>query len=130
MHYIKLQEAPRTRLRAREIARQIGVPTTEVLKVLKDMGEYVRSAASYVEAPIIREVHERFGVTYAIEVSPSPAVPDSVADQQPGGLPPPPRRVKRDNHPLMGEISPRRDHNATVESDGAGGARLGDLARR
>lgn len=122
MRYIRLQEPPRTRLRAREIARQIGVPPSEVLQVLADMGEYVRSAASYVEAPIIREVHERFGVKYAVEVCPSPPMEDSVADHQPRGLQPPTRRVKRDNHPLMGEVTPRRDHDASNDSDGASGS--------
>lgn len=105
MRHIKLEEPPRTRLRVHHIAKEIGVSSQVVLEVLEEIGEYVKSSQSLVEAPIIRRVHERFGVTYA---SPARAAESfeaptsSSGPHNPEGLAAPPRRPKRDNHPLMG----------------------------
>lgn len=52
---------------------------------------------SYVEVPVIRQVHERFGVTYAAKPETSTEQPS----QPLLGITPPPRSVKRDNNPYM-----------------------------
>lgn len=122
MRHIKLEEPPRTRLRVHHIAKEIGVSSQEVLEVLEEIGEYVKSSQSLVEAPIIRRVHERFGVTYASPVRSAETVEaptSSSSPHNPRGLAAPPRRPKRDNHPLMGEISPRREREAYVDSSPA-----------
>jgi hypothetical protein len=106
-------------MRVRDIAKQLGVPPAEVLQVLEDMGEYVKSHASYVEAPVIRRLHERFGVTYGVADRPTHSASITGRGAPTEGLAPPPRRTKRDNHPLMGEISPRRVLDSSLDSRSA-----------
>ena len=119
MRYTRLQESPRARMRVRDIAKQLGVPPAEVLQMLEDMGEYVKSHASYIETPVIRKLHERLGVTYSAATRPTHS--DSVTGREAPteGLPPPPRRTKRDNHPLTGEVSPRRVLDPSLDSSPA-----------
>ena len=129
MRHIKLHEPPRARLRVRDIAKEIDVSAREVLAVLNDINEYVKNSASFVEAPIIRRVHEIFGVTDG--PPPSPGWPDRLpTPHSPTGLTPPPKRRKRDNHPLMGEISPRRDGNAHPDSGSTESASTASWAGR
>lgn len=122
MRHMKLQQPPRSRQRVREVARDVGISAEELLQVLSEMGEYVKSTSSYIEAPIIRRVHERFVVT------PSSPKPTSSAPQKPQpkrsiaspGLAPPSRRTKRDNHPLMDEPGPRSDRDVACHSRSVG----------
>ncbi|BCR81345.1 translation initiation factor IF-2 [Arachnia rubra] len=46
--------------RVHEIAKEIGITSKELLKKLTDMGEYVSSASSTLEAPVVRKVREAF----------------------------------------------------------------------
>ncbi|WP_293787616.1 translation initiation factor IF-2 [uncultured Aeromicrobium sp.] len=48
-------------VRVHELAREFGVPSKVVLSTLKEMGEYVKSASSTVEAPVVRRLHEEHG---------------------------------------------------------------------
>lgn len=48
-------------VRVHELAKEFGVESKEVLAVLKDMGEYVKSAASSVEPPVARRLEEEHG---------------------------------------------------------------------
>ena len=41
-------------VRVHELAKEFGVPSKVILSTLSDMGEYVKSASSTVEAPVIR----------------------------------------------------------------------------
>ena len=45
-------------VRVHELAREFGVESKVVLSTLKDMGEYVKSASSTVEAPVVRRLTE------------------------------------------------------------------------
>ncbi|MGH3424758.1 MAG: translation initiation factor IF-2 N-terminal domain-containing protein, partial [Nocardioidaceae bacterium] len=49
------------KVRVHELAKEFGVPSKVVLSTLSDMGEYVRSASSTVEAPVERRLKEQFG---------------------------------------------------------------------
>jgi len=51
--------------RVHELAKELGVESKVVLNTLKDMGEYVKSASSTVEAPVIRRLKEEHGDTLA-----------------------------------------------------------------
>ena len=42
--------------RVHELAKEFGVTSKEVLAALQDMGEFVKSASSTVEPPVIRRV--------------------------------------------------------------------------
>ena len=47
------------KVRVYELAKELGVESKTVLSMLKDMGEFVRSASSTVEAPVERRLKER-----------------------------------------------------------------------
>jgi hypothetical protein len=123
MRYIKLQQPPRSRERVREVAKDVGVSARQLLDVLRQLGEFLPSAAGYIEAPVIRKVHDYYGVTYDT-LPPVPgkdAAPPSLA----GGLRPPAKRKRRENHPLMNDPSRFRDQgpDATYAWDRPGAAR-------
>ncbi len=46
--------------RVHEIAKEIGITSKELLKKLTEMGEYVSSASSTLEAPVVRRVREAY----------------------------------------------------------------------
>ncbi|MCL1923142.1 MAG: translation initiation factor IF-2 [Propionibacteriaceae bacterium] len=46
--------------RVHELAKELGLDSKTVLATLKEMGEYVRSASSTVEAPVERRLREKF----------------------------------------------------------------------
>ncbi|MCT1866199.1 translation initiation factor IF-2 [Dermabacter sp. p3-SID358] len=48
------------KLRVHELAKELGMPSKEVLAKLKDMGEFVTSASSTIEAPVARRVRAAF----------------------------------------------------------------------
>ena len=51
------------KVRVHELAKEFGVESKVVLSTLSDMGEYVRSASSTVEPPVVRRLNEQFGET-------------------------------------------------------------------
>ncbi|MBO0840616.1 MAG: translation initiation factor IF-2 N-terminal domain-containing protein, partial [Sciscionella sp.] len=46
--------------RVHELAKELGVTSKEVLAKLKDLGEFVKSASSTVEAPVARRLRDAF----------------------------------------------------------------------
>ena len=48
------------KVRVYELARELGVESKEIVAKLKDMGEFVRSASSTVEPPVIKKLKEAF----------------------------------------------------------------------
>ena len=50
-------------VRVHELAKEFGVPSKVILSTLSDMGEYVKSASSTVEAPVVRRLTEEHGDT-------------------------------------------------------------------
>jgi translation initiation factor IF-2 len=69
--------------RVHELAKELGVESKIVLAKLKEMGEFVKSASSTVEAPVARRLREVFVATPAAPVAP-PAPAPPVA--QPAGV--------------------------------------------
>ncbi|HYP44356.1 MAG TPA: translation initiation factor IF-2 [Propionibacteriaceae bacterium] len=51
------------KVRVYELAKELGVESKTVLSMLKDMGEFVRSASSTVEAPVERRLKEKLSST-------------------------------------------------------------------
>jgi len=47
------------KVRVYELAKELGVESKVVLKKLSDMGEFVRSASSTIEAPVVRRLRDR-----------------------------------------------------------------------
>lgn len=49
------------KVRVYELAKEFGVESKVVMAKLQDMGEFVRSASSTIEAPVVRKLTEAFG---------------------------------------------------------------------
>ena len=49
--------------RVYDLAKELGVSSKDVLNKLKDMGEFVKSASSTVEAPVVRKIKNAFAKT-------------------------------------------------------------------
>ena len=48
------------KVRVHELAKEIGVTSKRLLEVLKESGEFVTSASSSIEAPVVRKAREYF----------------------------------------------------------------------
>lgn len=48
------------KVRVHELAKEIGVTSKKLLEVLKSEGEFVKSASSSIEAPVVRKAREYF----------------------------------------------------------------------
>jgi translation initiation factor IF-2 len=55
--------------RVHELAKELGVQSKTVLAKLKDMGEFVKSASSTVEAPVARRLREEMAASTASETA-------------------------------------------------------------
>ena len=53
------------KVRVYELAKEFGVESKAVMDQLKEMGEFVRSASSTIEAPVVRRLKEAFASTAA-----------------------------------------------------------------
>ena len=70
------------KVRVYELAKELGLESKDLLATLKDMGEFVRSASSTIEAPVVRRVSEKVkgggkpaGGAPAASPAPAPASP-------------------------------------------------------
>lgn len=106
MHYIKLEEAPRERLRVYEVAKRVGRSCAEILALLADLDEYAPHRNSMLEPPVVRRIYVALELTPPER--PTPRSPDVLTPRPTSGLTPPKPRPRRDNNPLMGTISNRR----------------------
>ncbi|MEV4320237.1 translation initiation factor IF-2 [Actinocrispum sp. NPDC049592] len=74
--------------RVHELAKELGVTSKEVLTKLADLGEYVKSASSTVEAPVARRLRDSYPKPGGAKPSgakpgPRPGPPKPAAPQQP-----------------------------------------------
>jgi translation initiation factor IF-2 len=102
-----------SKVRVSALAKELGVTSKTLLERLNEMGEYVKSASSTVEAPVVRKVKERFPpVRPAAEASPaaSPATPATAAPlaRSPGIGTPHRRRVVGRADPAAARLPPPR----------------------
>ena len=49
------------KVRVYELAKEFGVESKAVMAKLQEMGEFVRSASSTIEAPVVRRLKDEFG---------------------------------------------------------------------
>ena len=54
------------KVRVYELAKEFGVESKAVMAKLQEMGEFVRSASSTIEAPVVRRLKEAFAGQAAI----------------------------------------------------------------
>ena len=48
------------KVRVYELAKELGIESKVLVTKLQDMGEFVRSASSTVEAPVVRKLREAY----------------------------------------------------------------------
>src|SRR4029078_1364744 len=66
--------------RVHELAKELGVESKNVLAKLKEMGEFVKSASSTVEAPVARRLKDAFAAgSGAPSGAPSAPAPSAAA---------------------------------------------------
>ncbi|WP_396451634.1 translation initiation factor IF-2 N-terminal domain-containing protein, partial [Actinomadura sp.] len=71
------------KVRVYELAKEFGVESKVVMAKLQEMGEFVRSASSTIEAPVVRRLTEAFSNSSS---SPSPKQGDKrAAPKRPSG---------------------------------------------
>ena len=60
------------KVRVYELAKEFGVESKAVMDQLKEMGEFVRSASSTIEAPVVRRLKEAFASSAGPAARPRP----------------------------------------------------------
>jgi len=139
-----------SKVRVHELAKELGMTSKEVLAKLADLGEYVKSASSTVEAPVIRKLKESLPElpveakpakktaakkSTAKKTTPAPAEPTVVeqaevppvlppappAHDEPGiAAPPAPGPKPSDPRPVARPSGPRPGNNPFTQSSGMG----------
>ena len=61
------------KVRVYELAKELGIESKVLVTKLQDMGEFVRSASSTVEAPVVRKLREAYPAPAAGEAAATPA---------------------------------------------------------
>ena len=61
------------KVRVYELAKELGLESKELLAKLQEVGEFVRSASSTVEAPVVRKLMEKFPEMKPVEAAPKTA---------------------------------------------------------
>ena len=71
------------KLRVHELAKQLGVTSKELLATLKEQGEFVKTASSTIEPPVIKKMRAHYeakgGEDKAAEKNAPAATPASAA---------------------------------------------------
>ncbi|WP_062072850.1 translation initiation factor IF-2 [Demequina sediminicola] len=79
--------------RVHEIAKELGIPSKELITKLNDMGEYVKGASSTLEAPVVRKAREAFPASdnadSKSDAAPKKAPAKKAAAPKPGPKPAP-----------------------------------------
>jgi translation initiation factor IF-2 len=75
-------------VRVYELAKELGLESKEVLQTLKNMGEFVRSASSTIEAPVARKLRERVVAEKPAQPDPAKAAPAKPAAAKPAAAKP------------------------------------------
>jgi translation initiation factor IF-2 len=76
--------------RVHELAKELGVQSKTVLAKLKEMGEFVKSASSTVEAPVARRLREEMAANSAPAPAVKPAAQEAPATR---AVPTPPKSL-------------------------------------
>ncbi|GIJ45870.1 hypothetical protein Val02_27560 [Virgisporangium aliadipatigenens] len=95
--------------RVHELAKELGVESKTVLAKLQELGEYVKSASSTVEAPVARRLRAHYAAGAAPSAQPAEAKSTPSAPATPAavpGRPAPPRTSARPGPPPPKRVSP------------------------
>ena len=84
------------KVRVYELAKELGVESKVVMTKLQEIGEFVRSASSTVEPPVVRKLREQLNANGGGTEPAQPLVPPA----PPRRLPPPGRLLLPRRRPL------------------------------
>lgn len=105
-----------SKVRVYELAKELGVESKVVLTKLQELGEFVRSASSTIEAPVARRLVEAMGGTVAAKPvkkaakkAAAPKVAAPVVEQPPVAETPQPATLQApvSANPGTGQVAPR-----------------------
>ncbi|MDK1475160.1 translation initiation factor IF-2 [Streptomyces sp. 549] len=101
------------KVRVYELAKELGVESKVVMAKLQDLGEFVRSASSTIEAPVVRKLTDAFGAGSgaggAKKSAARPAAPKPGSAPKPGAPRPaaPEATAPRPGAPRPGSAAPK-----------------------
>ena len=61
------------KVRVHELAKELGITSKDAVTKLQELGEFVRSASSTIEAPVVRKLRNAFPDAAAASKSEAPA---------------------------------------------------------
>ncbi len=117
-----------SKIRVSALAKEVGVPSKVLLERLNEMGEYVRSASSTIEAPVVRRYNEKFPAAASASATPPAAKAAPAAPATPGPVPGPRPAPARPGAPAPAPAAPTpapAKASAPAPSMPAPGARSG-----
>src|SRR4029453_18170669 len=82
-----MRSAVAGKARVHELAKELGVESKTVLAKLQELGEYVKSASSTVEAPVARRLRASFVAGSAAPPPPSAPAPAPAPNNKPSPAP-------------------------------------------
>ncbi|AEI12580.1 translation initiation factor IF-2 [Cellulomonas gilvus] len=71
------------KLRVYELAKELGVDSKTIMTKLTEMGEFVRSASSTIEPPVVRKLRDVYPASGGASAAPAPARPAAPAAARP-----------------------------------------------
>ncbi|HCA85136.1 MAG TPA: hypothetical protein DEQ61_06370, partial [Streptomyces sp.] len=77
------------KVRVYELAKEFGVESKVVMAKLQELGEFVRSASSTIEAPVVRKLTDAFQQGGSGRPAGKPGAPRKAAPSPAGGTPTP-----------------------------------------
>ena len=104
------------KVRVYELAKELGLESKELLAKLQEVGEFVRSASSTVEAPVVRKLMDKFPDLVPAEAAPKAkkapakkAAPKQTVKVE--DLPPELQKMVEDATPVARPTAPRSSNN-------------------
>ncbi|PFG33531.1 translation initiation factor IF-2 [Sanguibacter antarcticus] len=82
------------KVRVYELAKELGVESKTIMTKLTELGEFVRSASSTIEPPVVRKLRDAFPAPQSEAPAAKPA-PKKPAPQKPGAQKPAPRPAEQ-----------------------------------
>ena len=77
------------KVRVHELAKELGITSKDAVTKLQELGEFVRSASSTIEAPVVRKLRNAFPAASASTEAPAsaPKAPAKAAESRPAPAP-------------------------------------------
>jgi translation initiation factor IF-2 len=104
--------------RVHELAKEFGVTSKELLAKLKDLGEFVKSASSTVEAPVARRLRDTYGKGESPQDNGAPSVSEAPAPAATAAVKPAAPAASAPAAPAVTDASPPATKSAPKPATG------------